>query len=311
MQLPGPIDVKVHDSLLIVTTQDDMGMWSFFALPELRPPGKWLTRGRGPSEFLSMPWVSEASFFADGDNLMAFVRNCDANKACNINVTQTLRTGALAMTDADALPKSLSTVIRVDANTIFCHEWGDGTGVRNRFILGDSTRREALELLNSAKTDIKTEDYDIYLDNVIGAHIAAQPGTRRMAEAGLMLNRLNIYDLDGDFRKTVCVGNSTLESIAEVCRFDHNGQKLIYGTLRAYPQFFVALYKNTTMEELGTAAMPVMFFFDWQGKPLAQITADRRFDSFDIDLPTGWLYTLHIDTEEIFRYDISEILDEI
>lgn len=333
LDLLGTIDLKVQDSLLVVATQDNLGMWSFFAHgqheglphagheapPEFRPLGKYLVKGRGPNEFpSSMPWVSGASFFGDGGQLMALIQNADVQKLYTMNVSQTMRTDTLAMTETATLPESLSTMIRLDAGTIFCRGWGNDDGVRNRFLLRDflpdTTHHKALDMLNSARVELLSADgvtHHEYI-NVIGAHVAAQPGgSGRMVEAGLMLNRLNIYDIKGDLRKTICVDGTDLESIAEVCRTEE--RKYFYANLNAYPEFFVALWEDITdtQDELGTGAMPELLFFDWQGKPLTRITVPARLTSFDIDFATGQLYTINANTEEIVRYDISGILEGI
>lgn len=312
--LLGALDVRVHDSLLILTTQDNMGQWSFFALPETRPLGKYLVRGRGPNEFLSLPWVSDADFFTDGGEQMASIYNFDSGKLLYMNMTRTLRDGVLSMTEAASLEPSLFTVRRVDGKTIFCEAMNDREGREERSIVGDTTHREALEMLNSAKVGYDVEDGVTDMDNinVIGKHTIVKPGARRVVETGLLLNRLNIYDLEGDFRKTVCVGAADLESIAEVCRIDRRERTWVYSITRAYPDFFVVLNTNYASldEMLGTvpSPMPALLFFDWEGKPLARITADRRFATYDIDLKTGMLYTLNDGTEEVFRYDIGAVL---
>lgn len=84
-------------------------------------------------------------------------------------------------------------------------------------------------------------------------------------------------------------------------------------SLNAYPEFFGALYLNDTDVDYqqGKSADPAIQLFDWNGTPLAEIRTDRKITVYDIDLINGVLYTLNHDTEEIFRYDIREILENL
>jgi hypothetical protein len=55
LDIIGMRDFRIEDSLLIVSTANSNGLWSFFSLPEYKFLGKYLSRGQGSNEFIQNP----------------------------------------------------------------------------------------------------------------------------------------------------------------------------------------------------------------------------------------------------------------
>lgn len=270
LELMGVQSLCVKDSILLISTLDDAGYWSFFRLPDHDYMEKFLAKGRGGNEVLASPRVAWQSFFRQGDDLYAF------------------------------------SFARIDSVSYFCREVNPAHTEQTRYILmnNDKYVPEYFEKLNGTAVD-PGEDI-----NILGCYYGYNQEKRIMAEACMDMNIINLYSVDGGpVNMTLCYGGK-MSSVQAVQDAGPRAKKTEYCNLVPYDDFFAALYYGETAYRIheGKAASQQIQFFDWNGNPVAAVVLDKPANSFDIDFRRKSLYTLNYETEEIYRYDFSEPL---
>lgn len=309
LQLVGVESLLVKDSMLIVSTSDKNGYWSFWKLPNYEDLGKYITGGKSDKEFVYSPRVANQYFVKQANKWKARIYDFNTGNILSMNIYNTLDCNTLvANIEKYELPRGLYSLICVDSSSFFCRQIdGDYTQL-SRFMLTNEGKSvfENMEMLNQASIDA---GYDF---NILGTYCRYDSGTNRVVEASMDLNHINLYSLDSDFRLTICCGKQ-LDKIREVQHTERRRKKIVYNYLSSYTDFFAALYQNDTQENIysGKAKAQTIQFYDWNGKPLVEIVLDRRINSFDIDFSTGYLYTLSYEQDEMYVYDIGEILQDI
>jgi hypothetical protein len=118
--------------------------------------------------------------------------------------------------------------------------------------------------------------------------------------------------MDGTIGKTICIGKE-LNNIEKIQHRKLPDVVETFYDLRFFNNFWGVVFVNTDRLtlETGRKKFPSIFLFDWYGKPLAELKLDRHLTSFEIDFNTGLLYGLDYIKEELFSYDISNILKEL
>ena len=309
LDIIGTLSLSIYDSLLIVTTQDESGMWSFFELPELNYLGKYLTKGNGPNELLTPPWIEEQYIFKEQGQHHAIIYEFLTGESYRMNISETIRMNKLMMSETNyLLPRVLFGFSFIDSNIFFCKEVNNSQTQQNRYILinGDKISSSNIEKLNRAQINIG-EDI-----NILSTCIKKRPNGIRIVEGGVFLNQINVYSIDDSFGKTICLGNQ-VDNISRIQQINRWDRLYTYLNVKVYPKFFSALYLNDTYEKYQREITknPVIQFFDWDCNPLAEIKLDRMITTFDIDLINGSLYTLNFRTEEMYQYDISTIIEQL
>ena len=304
----GVHNLVVQDSLLIVSTLNNDGFWSFYSLPDYRFLGKYITKGNGPGEVLTAPRPGSQQFIKKGGQLQAIIYDPSSGRTYALDISQTLRDNRTAMTELHYdLPPNLFHFTLIDSSTIFCRQVNNELTQQLRFVLNDQGEKHAsenMEILNAAQIE-PGNDVEI-----LGVFTRYNPEKRMIVEAAFDLNEINLYALDGSFSKTICVGDA-LDKISDVQKVERKDKMVNYAYLAAYDNYFGALYHHDTNENIytGKARKQTIQFFDWKGNPLADVTLDHDANCFDIDLNGGYLYTLNYETGAIYKYNIKEIIE--
>lgn len=302
----GVESLLIQDSILIVSTSDKDGYWSFFRLPNCTFLGKYITGGKSDNELLSSPRVANQYLVERAGELCAMIYDFNTGKILLMNITKTLDTNQLVIGKIDCrLLRGLYNVVCLDSSSFFCKKMNSDFTELLRFILKDGEKLipKNMEILNRASIDV---GFDF---NILGTFCKYSLTTHRIVEAAMDLNHINLYSIDSSFQLTICTGKQ-LDKIKEVQRVERRKKKVMYGHLASYAKYFGALYQDDTNENIhfGKAKNQVIQFFNWDGKPLVEVVLDRRINSFDIDFANECLYTLNYEQDEIYVYDFKEVL---
>jgi hypothetical protein len=299
----------IYDSLLVLSTTDREGLWSFLSLPDLRFRGKFLTIGEGPYEFFQSPWVDKMKFFTEKGTRYAGIYNFFKGELYKMNIDESIQNRELSMyTLNDSLPKSISNFVMIDSVHYFCKEISGTDRQQIRYLseAGERIIPPHLEKLNRASVS-EGEDF-----NILATITKVNTERNLVVEMAASMNFINLYSLDGVFGKTICIGNK-LNNIAKIEAKPRWSRKQIFGNLSLYPQFWGVLYLNVDhlAYQMQTAKSSAIMFFDYEGEPLAELKFNTFVTSFDIDFANGTLYTLNHQTDAFNKYDIRDILKAI
>lgn len=306
----GILSISIEDSMIIVTTSDKKGMWSFYSLPEYYFMGKYLTMGMGPNEFLSTPLVEQQNIFKQSGHLLGLIYDFQSGKLYKMNISETLQKNRLSMSQtSDSLPRFLFNFTMIDTNTFLCKEVNNNRTQQIRYVLRQGWNKSSrnLEKLNAASI---RQGENI---NILATDTKRSSDGKKIVEVGIALNQINLYSIDDSFGKTICVGKQ-VDNINKIQNVDRRERMYTYINVTAHPNYFSALYLNDTdiNYQRGTSKNPSIQFIDWDGKPLAEIKLDRMITSYAIDFIHGSLYVVDSNSEEeLYKYDILEVLKKI
>lgn len=302
----GMIGFKCVDSLLIVAAQNSTGMWSFLSMPEHNYLGKYLMVGNGPSEVSSFVYPTSESFVKEDGDLHAAIFCMSKRVLLDFNISKTLRENHPDISvEANDFPPLLFLFERIDSTTYFCRQLSAEQNRQVRFLLRNGVEMTPpnFEQLNRATI---TQGKDV---NILAILSQYNPERKRMVEVALAMNVINIYSLDGSFRRTVCIGDK-LDNIDEIQDIPRWQRKDTFVDIRLFPDFFGVVYVNESRKAMQTLRKqkPVIQLYNYDGVPLATINTNTIFSDFDIDFVNKRMYTLNPNTEEFVYYDISDIL---
>jgi len=302
----GALNFTSVDSLLIFSTSNSAGMWSFFSNLKYEWRGRFLLRGNGPNEFVQTPTVgAKTSFYTKDNEFFASIYDFTKGKVYVMNISRTLGENKLVIRLInDELPPFLSSLIMIDSVTFFCREVSKDQSKEERFLLKNGVRNvpDVLNKLNKAVMSAEAT-------SVQAAIIKRNGNNERFVEVPLNLNYINIYSIDGAFAKTICTQNR-LDNISDVQKQKTQDRIYRHADLQIYDYFFgvLCIDEEWKMMQTERKKLPVVQFFNMDGKPLVKLTLNNFATSFSIDINNGYLYTFDFVTSEFYRYDIQNIV---
>ena len=302
----GALNFKIEDSLMIVGTMGDYP-WKVLSLSDFSKIAELIRIGNGPGEFISAPLPSQAEFYREGGETYCYLSDMNKREMYRLNFSESLRKGQTEMeTIGEMLPYPSMAMVYLGDSTYFYKTLVDNmTGyIRSMIVDGESSTPEWLTEINSVRVD-PGKDF-----NLLSAMTGYNRSRNMVVEIPVMLNNINLYTLDGSFRKTVNLGKK-MSDIGKLQELPMAAQPYSFGTSRLYDGFFASLYLGETAYtyELGRTQMPHIYCFDYEGNPLADILLDEQVTSFDFDFENGWLYVLDQITDRMWRYALPEGFD--
>ncbi len=302
----GSYDFRIVDSVMVFITGGDYG-WKVISKDDYSETCNLLRRGNGPGEFISVSTPSQVDFYEAGDEIYCDLFDMNKREMYRLNFSESLETGQTkGGIVAEMLPSLSMAMIALGDSTYFYKSLVDNMTSYRRSIFkdGESFTPEWLEALNSAHVD-PGKDF-----NLLSATTRYDRSRNMVVEMPVRLNNINLYTLDGSFRKSVNIGSrlSDIDKLQEVDMAEHPMTFLI---VQMYDGFFAAIYLGETVASyLGTRTqMPHIYCFDYEGNPLADILLDEQVTSFDFDFDGGWLYVLDQITDRMWRYALPEGFD--
>jgi hypothetical protein len=300
----------VYDSLLIFSTTDSDGLWSFMSLSSYKHLGKFLKKGDGPYELVQPLRVDDnVKFFADSSGLFANIYDFYRGKILKFNINESIENQQLHIsTLTDSVPPYMFNFIMLDNENILCKEVKNDQTEQYRYILNgkEGMTPPILQKLNQASIK-KGEDI-----NILSTITKTNDNGSIIIEMPIGLNYINIYSMDGALEKTICIGNK-LDNIVKIQEKNLGDRMYTFADLRVFKDFWGVVYINedTKTYQTGRKNLPSILFFDWQGEPLLDLNLEHFITSFDIDLLNGELYTLDVHSDEFYKYDIKKVLTKL
>lgn len=296
--LTGAISLFVDDSILYVAKMGVEDYIHAFDKDTGSLIGSFLKNGNGPGELLAIPTLSISSFKKDNGLVFSIIDG--RGHLLDINFSESLKNGKTILVGTEDVPTSnLMHSIKLNGGYgVYCTTLKPRfTGI-NRFIYynGEQTSIPPMDELNKS---VISKEGDSFLFNLVGVMANCNTKLNRMVETSIYLNTIHLYDVDGPFAKTICMGKQ-LSDIRALEEAGFAGMKPINSYMMTYPDFFAVLHQDKEEEKS-------VCVFDWEGKPLGKIYVDPGIDSFEIDVKRGKMFALKNATEELLIYDIREL----
>ncbi len=306
----GITDLSIYESNILFSTKKTDSLWAVFTLPEYDYRGSILSKGNGPFEFVQSPEVGyQTKLFKEKGELVAGVYDSQKGKVFKVNIDKSLTTNKLDIAILnDSLSPFLFNFMMIEDDKYFCKEIRNNQTQQIRYLIEGNRKSTpaVFEKLNQA-TIKEREDV-----NILSTITKMNYDNDIIVEMPIGLNYINMYTLDGAFSKTVCIGDKldNIERIQNKSRFD---RIYTFADLRLFENFWGVIHidEDEKTYQLGRKKLPLIYLFDWQGKPIAELKLDHFITSFDIDLKNGSLYTFDVHSDELYRYDVKGILSKV
>lgn len=305
LDLAGCVDMFAEDTLAVFKTPEKEYLWEAYSLNSLRPAGRLLRKGHGHDEFEFLP-SDDALMRTDSALLCDFWINYE-KRWCRLNLTSSLREGrpVYVQTQRFDIYNGLSNVAAVGDSAFLFVTNKDYTGL-SRSLWRNGKVSEVAHLGNLNDVAVENEL------NTLSFVYCVNPQRKMVAEAMLNLNQINLYSVDAGRSLTLCVGTE-LSDVSAVDNLSKRECHYYYGSIRAYGNYFVALYQNVPVKDYwegkGTCELQ---FFSWDGRPLLRLSLPVLATSFHIS-QNRYIYVFSSlgEEEALYKYDCGNLLQSI
>lgn len=309
----GMIDMEVRrDSLMFIATQDPGGYVSVIDTRSGEKSRPFFKNGNGPGELLFPPYFSNTDFVGKDGGDEIYVNDFKGNLLrWRLDDVFTRDTPEIDILE-NAIPTQLFYALWVNDSTFLCRDINEDQSGQNRFLFTNGNRcvTESMEKLNSVTIPLKN---DGYLFNILSSISRYDPARGIVVEASILMNTINIYSLSGGFEKTICVGRKPDDPV-DILDKGREQFKKCFADVNLYENGFGVLYLGVpdyAQASEKESVAPRIMFFDWEGRPTAELTLPRNASAFGIDSRRGILYAFDSSEEAIFQYSISGIMDDL
>lgn len=303
----GLKEIKIIDKYLIIEKMG--GAWDIYSLPELTILGSFFKRGDGPLEFRQGPSLNKVSFERENDDLMAYIYDFQKGRVMKFNISQSLSSKKQVLSEYESkLPPFSFSFAKLGSNVFFVKELGAKDTQQIRYIIKDGQKipLDIADELNQRKIK-EGEDF-----NILSTLMGYSTINDRIVEAPIGLNNINIYSIDGSFTKSICLEEKISDITKIQSQFRWN-RLYTFANLTMFNDFFGVVFINEddNTYQLSRKKLPSILLFDYYGKPLTKIQTGRHFTSFDIDFINQELYTFDVHSDELFKYDLKDIISKL
>ena len=310
----GITEIRVVDSLLIVSVTDNRGFWHFYSLPDCTLKDSIFDKGGGPGEFLypvpcymasiikdtenkttvAIPTiVNSKMIFLDLDRENSLSDDSPKDKRDEIEIPSISGTIATFMLDSNRI---LNFSIIPEEHRIQRDIINLSAGQQ----LG-TTDIKAFEILNATRAAIGSQV------SLISTQPAIKPDGTMVAEIPNYNNEIYVYNtIDGESLRLIYPQQKPSVRKAEKLMSEN---KIIFGGGYGYDEFFTLLRYKMLFDNEQEEYLDLI---SWDGIPLGSIKLkNSHIRRCDIDLNQGVLYCLDSQNDIIECFDISKFINEI
>ena len=299
------IDILVQDSLLIFSRY--AGEYSLAAVNKntIEDRGAFIRRGRAPGEVTDLIPLGAVSLERQ-DGVCRMGYRDATGQWVFVDLFASFAAGNPQILGTEAVPTDFQQVFEKEYlgfGRFLGENLVDRQTRYERSIQGGGLGKEitpAMERLNRAS--VVSENSGL-LFNVLGTVFGYNPEIGRMVEASTILNTIHLYDIEGSFARTLYLGERPEDLDARISEYQQADdlRKLFRATcVRTFPGFFAVMNHDASLN-----------LFNWSGKLLQAVRLEVPAQQFDLDLDGGGLYTLDYQTETVWRFDITSILEKL
>lgn len=307
----GITEIKVVDSIMVVSVMGNENFWHFYSLPQMNYIGSYFNTGNGPYEFpMPIPSFQSSLCKNEQNETMAYIPLPGRHKMAEVNLSRMLTSGNYEdnsnILDIKAEQMPLWTYCLDKSRYLQAMVNPENNSIERtiRSFTTDSvgkTDNEFLDFLNSRNVE-SMEDLQLLLTTP-----AIGDNGNKVAEIPGFNNQIVVYDTTND--EGVIINYKDMPSDkTDLIQLSKQNISL-FGGGYGYDDFFT-LIRNEI--EDGKVINQHLDFISWNGKPLGSINAGMNtIRRFDLDQNNGTLYCLDDESDKIRAYDIKAFLEEI
>lgn len=305
--------IAVYDSLLFCWSPNYSDhFFNIFNIDSGEEIGSFCKKGQGSEEAISLNCIYQ--FFKKGDDLMTMLYASNEGKMFFWNISQSVEKGTTIY----------DTIIPYDNNRIF-FQFYQSEDILFAYKPSDVLYADEVTTPFYEKRTIYTDklirEYPIYKttsvqnSNAVGSidfffytWDTMKPDGSKIVQVMRHLPQINILDTHtGDvvgYRAENGPDFSLLNSDMEI-------KNVYYNNVHADDDYIYATYwgKEPWVDRLGVALpfFNTIHVFDWYGKLLYELTTDKSFYRVWSDPVRKRLYTINMNTDEVYYLDLNEL----
>lgn len=307
------------DTILLAELRGDDYYFQLFNSNTLEPIGKIGKKGRGPKELMGP--VRYCNYAYEQGEYKFWFYDINTLDLYKVNATASLRQNDFIIESKIYLGG------KVNFEKIF--------ELSSDKLIGSMSNMDAhmgrLRIYNpESESIIKTveafpeiEPVSQNLSHVFNRHnylyvgnMAIRPDKKRIVSALNKLNRLDIFDDNGNVVHSIVDGvevpKKTIRGYLNVESVNSSDIRTYYADVHASENYIFALYFDNLVREYSIEKPITIRVFDWDGNPLAEIKVPDYLETFTIDKVNWFLYGVKSSTDgSIFKYDLKEVIDEL
>lgn len=302
----GMKSIKVVDSLLIIGTNSS---WTAISTRDQKPLANFFSIGQGPGEFNSIPRTGEGCFFSKNDSLYVLAQDHNNGRILELNLTKAVAHEPFEVTPVFNSPEinniCWATIPCGEGKAFISRANNNFTGF-NRYVVEQDTIYSLPITQQIDQITVESEE-DI---NLLSKVTRFSPQADKIVEFMIYLNQINVFSIDGNSGKTICVGKK-LDNISKIERQPRFLKTNTYITGSVWPQGFGGLYSGYSeidVQKLLSEHNTIQFF-DWEGNGICEVKIPYQALAFDLDFENKILYVINQEDDMLLRYDASEVVD--
>lgn len=307
----GVNSMRIVDGKLILCTKTSSHFWKVVNLDTEKVECSFLDLGNSKEEFVFPPSVNSfANFYHQHDSLYVDAFDNQKGRLLTFNIQEILKENKTSLKGLYmGLSNNVFTLVRLSDGKYYLKTVEHGATQLIRSIKDITKESEQIPKVFDKLNSISIKNGK---DITFFSTMNAVGDNDRMVEAPLRLNYINIYQLDGSFHKTICMEDE-MTDIGECLSLPIGEQKKTFSSLKVYGSFFGVLFLNEDLKtyQTGSSKIPRLMFFNLDGKPLVEVTLDRNYQHFDVDIDKGYIYMIDGKTDELLKYKMTSELTGI
>ena len=302
----GMKSIKIVDSLLFISTNNS---WTVLSVNDNKPVAEFFSKGQGPGEFNYIPRVGECYFFKKSDSLCVYAPDHNNGRILELNVTKALAHKPFDITPVIVSPEinnSCWVTIPLGENRAFISRANNSfTGFSRLIVSSDSAFQ--LSVTHAADDITVNDNADI---NILSKVTRFCPASGKIVEFMIYLNQINIFSINENWGKTICVGEK-LDNVNAIEREPRFMKTNTYTSGSVWPQGFGGVYSGYSEIDVQKylSEKNNIQFFDWEGNGICEVELPFEILAFDLDFDRGILYVIKKDDDTLLCYNASKVAE--
>lgn len=314
LEIPGVMNFEIVDTFLVAfTPMNNDGFISVYSANSYKVLYKNLIRkGRGPNEFTS--WVNLCNKnYVDTSGAIIWLDDNNNQFLLAANLTKSVHQHELIIEksmDLSDIPKSNTFTIKRLTDTTYLKLDSDHLEqLKGSFIWSVDNFNLSVYNTVSKKNIFSKQLYTQKATNInfFGGSLSVKPDNTRLVITMMSFDQINFMFLDGKEMFSVSTSKEPIkiESLIE----NDNERMQYYTSVYFNDNLIMAVYAKESRIDAGKTGTEI-HVFNWEGDLLNIIKTVQYIPSITVDEKKGYLYGLDLITEEIYRYDIRQILNQ-
>ena len=304
-EIIGIYDIRSDDNYIVAAgfTSEDK-LVRVYSADDFSELGRFINKGRHLKELRYSAFTGGNALFINKDGHVIAIFECDGVFR-QLDITESLAQG-----------REVITIVQVRGTTedvYNAHLEGDLFLLRTNTYENERTRMlRSFRDGNTTVIDVAPakrldQDYIQYTQDTwrLFTKICYNPRLKRVVEAPVKMNVMNIYSLDGTFQRSLSHEKKKVR-LSQIEKENSYSLKSFFGTSDCSDSCFALVYHNAPQCDIDNQATDRqrIQIFDWDGNPLAEIKLDRIIRIVHMDFKRNRLLALDYN-DRIVSYDID------